>query len=59
MSASDLIRLAYEQGQRAGHRDRPLSKCPYAPHTQEEKWQAWMLGYESAAPRYVIAGATQ
>lgn len=55
MSHSCLVRLAFEQGQTAGERDCPKSKCPYAPHTQEDKWIAWMLGYEEAAPRYVVA----
>lgn len=55
MSADDRIRLAYEQGYVAGDRDCPRSKCPYAPHTQQEKWLAWMAGYAESAPRYFIA----
>lgn len=59
MSAIDLICAAFDQGHLAGDRDCPRSKCPYAPHTQAEKWQAWMLGYEEAAPRYRVVTSAE
>jgi ribosome modulation factor len=58
MSAHHLICKAFDKGWNAGFVDREKAECPFAPFTQEEKWSAWMIGYEEAYERYAItAGA--
>jgi ribosome modulation factor len=54
MSAADLICKAFDKGWNAGAADRSRSECPFAPSWQEEKWSAWMLGYEEAYTRYAV-----
>lgn len=48
---------AFDQGHRAGERDRERKANPYMPHTQREKWEAWNCGFDEAAPRYVVVAA--
>lgn len=48
---------AFDQGLRAGERDRERRSNPFMPHTQREKFEAWNCGYDEAAPRYVAGAA--
>jgi ribosome modulation factor len=54
VSATDLICKAFDKGWNAGAGDRSRAECPFAPFTQEEKWLAWMIGYEEAYERYAV-----
>ena len=55
MSKHDLIAKGYEEGRSAGYKDKARSANPYAPHTQQEKWEAWQCGYDFAQLKYTVA----
>lgn len=55
MSKGDKILSAFQHGYSVGERDGHPRQNPFAPHTQSEKWEAWMCGYQrEQGPKYVV-----
>lgn len=48
---------AFQKGEEAGRSDAPR-RAPYAPESEQEKFEAWQRGYDEQATRYAIAIST-
>jgi hypothetical protein len=58
LSADERALLkAFQQGEEAGRSDQPR-RSPYAPLSEQEKFEAWLCGYDERSARYVLANGT-